>query len=49
MMTYIVWPCPLPVDAYVAPSGRVEFPRPDGPSCGGRQVIWSTGGASKTG
>ena len=28
----IVWPCPLPVDVYVAAGGRVEFPRPDCPS-----------------
>src|SRR3974390_527165 len=37
----IVWPCPLPVDAYVAAGSQVEFPRPDCPSCAGRLVFWS--------
>ena len=37
----IVWPCPLPVDAYVAAGGRLEFPRPDCPSCAGPVVFWS--------
>ena len=37
----MVWPCPLPVDAYVAAGRRVEFPRPGCPSCAGRLVFWS--------
>ena len=37
----IVWPCPLPVDAYVAAGRRVEFPRPGCPSCAGPLVFWS--------
>jgi hypothetical protein len=37
----IVWPCPLPVDAYVAAGGQVEFPRPDCSSCAGPLVFWS--------
>jgi transposase-like protein len=37
----IVWPCPLPVDAYIAAGRRVEFPRPDCPSCAGPLVLWS--------
>jgi Domain of unknown function (DUF6431) len=37
----IVWPCPLPVDAYVAAGRGVEFPRPACPSCGGLLVFWS--------
>jgi uncharacterized protein (TIGR00106 family) len=37
----IVWPCPLPVDAYVAAGRQVEFPRPDCPSCAGPLVFWS--------
>ena len=37
----MVWPCPLPVDAYVAAGRGVEFPRPGCPSCGGRLVLWS--------
>jgi hypothetical protein len=37
----IVWPCPLPVDAYV-PAGRdVGFPRPDCPSCRRPMIFWS--------
>jgi hypothetical protein len=37
----IVWPCPLPVDVYVAAGRRVEFPRPECPSCAGPLVFWS--------
>ena len=37
----IVWPCPLSVDAYAAAGRRVEFPRPECPSCGGPMVFWS--------
>jgi hypothetical protein len=37
----IVWPCPLPVDAYIAAGRRVEFPRPGCPSCAGPLVFWS--------
>jgi transposase-like protein len=37
----MVWPCPLPVDAYVAAGRRVEFPRPGCPSCAGPLVFWS--------
>jgi len=37
----IVWPCPLPVDAYVAAGREVEFPRPVCPSCAGPLVSWS--------
>jgi Domain of unknown function (DUF6431) len=37
----IVWPCPLPVDAYVAAGREVEFPRPACPSCAGPLVFWS--------
>ncbi len=37
----IVWPCPLPVDVYVAAGRRVEFPRPECPSCRGPMVFWS--------
>jgi transposase-like protein len=37
----IVWPCPLPVDAYVAAGREAEFPRPDCPSCAGPLVFWS--------
>jgi len=37
----IVWPCPLPVDAYVAAGRQMEFPRPDCPSCAGPVVFWS--------
>jgi hypothetical protein len=37
----IVWPCPLPVDAYAVAAGQVEFPRPGCPSCAGRLVFWS--------
>jgi hypothetical protein len=37
----IVWPCPLPVDAYVAAGRQVEVPRPVCPSCAGPLVFWS--------
>ena len=37
----IVWPCPVPVDAYVAAGRRVEVPRPVCPSCAGPLVFWS--------
>jgi transposase-like protein len=37
----IVWPCPLPVDAYIAAGRRVEFPRPVCPACAGPLVFWS--------
>jgi Domain of unknown function (DUF6431) len=37
----MVWPCPLPVDAYVAAGRGVEFPRPECPSCAGPLVLWS--------
>jgi hypothetical protein len=37
----IVWPCPLPVDVYVAAGRGVEFPRPECPSCAGPLVLWS--------
>jgi hypothetical protein len=37
----VVWPCPLPVDAYVAAGREVEFPRPVCPSCAGPLVFWS--------
>ena len=37
----IVWPCPLPVDAYVAAGREVEVPRPACPSCAGPLVFWS--------
>jgi transposase-like protein len=37
----IVWPCPLPVDAYVAAGREVEVPRPVCPSCAGPLVFWS--------
>jgi uncharacterized protein DUF6431 len=37
----IVWPCPLPVDAYMAAGRRVEFPRPACPACAGPLVFWS--------
>jgi hypothetical protein len=37
----IVWPCPLPVDAYAAAGRRVEFPRPGCPLCAGPLVFWS--------
>jgi Domain of unknown function (DUF6431) len=37
----IVWPCPLPVDAYVAAGRDVEVPRPVCPSCAGPLVFWS--------
>jgi len=37
----IVWPCPLPVDAYVAAGRKVQVPRPACPSCAGSLVFWS--------
>jgi Domain of unknown function (DUF6431) len=37
----MVWPCPLPVDAYVAAGREVKFPRPACPSCAGPLVLWS--------
>ena len=37
----IVWPCLLPVDAYVAAGRKVEVPRPVCPSCAGPLVFWS--------
>ena len=37
----MVWPCPLPVDAYVAAGREVEFPRPACPACAGGLVFWS--------
>jgi transposase-like protein len=37
----IVWPCPLPVDAYVEAGRDIEFPRPHCPSCAGPLVFWS--------
>ena len=36
----IVWPCPLPVDAYVGAGRDVEVPRPVCPSCAGPLVFW---------
>jgi hypothetical protein len=37
----MVWPCPLPVDAYAEAGREVGFPRPDCPSCAGPLVFWS--------
>jgi hypothetical protein len=37
----IVWPCPLPVDAYAAAGRDVEFPRPDCPACARPMTFWS--------
>jgi transposase-like protein len=37
----MVWPCPLPVDAYIAAGRRIEFPRPDCPLCAGPMTLWS--------
>jgi Domain of unknown function (DUF6431) len=37
----MVWPCPLPVDAYAEAGRQVAFPRPACPSCGGPLVFWS--------
>jgi hypothetical protein len=37
----IVWPCPLPVDAYVMAGSDVEVPCPVGPLCAGPLVFWS--------
>jgi ribosomal protein S27AE len=37
----IVWPCPLPVDAYAAAGREVEFPRPGCPSCRAPMTFWA--------
>ena len=37
----MVWPCDLPVDAYVAAGREVGFPRLDCPSCRGPMMFWS--------
>ncbi len=37
----MVWPCPLPVDAYVAAGRQVEFARPACPACRAPMVLWS--------
>jgi hypothetical protein len=37
----MVWPCPLPVDAYVAAGREVEFPRPACPACRAPMVLWA--------
>src|SRR6266568_3674886 len=37
----MVWPCPLPVDAYIAAGRRVEVPRPGCPLCAGPLVLWA--------
>jgi hypothetical protein len=37
----IVWPCPLPVDAYATAGRDVVFPRPGCPSCAGPMTFWS--------
>jgi hypothetical protein len=37
----IVWPCPLPAEAFAAAGREVEFPRPDCPSCAVPMVFWS--------
>jgi hypothetical protein len=37
----MVWPCPLPVDAYVAAGRGVEFPRPACPSCRAPMMFWA--------
>jgi hypothetical protein len=37
----MVWPCPLPVDAYAAAGRGVGFPRPDCPECAGPMIFWS--------
>jgi hypothetical protein len=37
----MVWPCPLPVDAYAAMGRAVRVPRPDCPGCGVPMVFWS--------
>jgi transposase-like protein len=37
----IVWPCPLPVDAYAAAGREVEFPRPGCPSCQAPMMFWA--------
>jgi len=37
----IVWPCPLPVDAYALMGRAVRVPRPECPSCRVPVVFWS--------
>ena len=37
----MVWPCTLPVDAYVAAGREAGFPRPPCPACAGPLVFWS--------
>ena len=37
----MVWPCPLPVDAYAEAGREAGFPRPSCPSCAGPLVFWS--------
>ncbi len=37
----MVWPCPLPVDAYAEAGRQAGFPRPACPSCAGPLVFWS--------
>jgi hypothetical protein len=37
----MVWPCPLPVDAYAAAGREAGFPRLPCPSCAGPMVFWS--------
>ena len=37
----MVWPCPLPVDAYAEAGRDAGFPRPVCPSCAGPLVFWS--------
>jgi hypothetical protein len=37
----IVWPCPLPVDAYAAAGRELEFPRQECPSCRAPMTFWS--------
>ena len=37
----MVWPCPLPVDAYAEAGRRVGFPRLDCPSCRVPMTFWS--------
>src|SRR5258705_1456806 len=37
----MVWPCPLPVDAYAEAGRLAGFPRPACPSCAGPLAFWS--------
>jgi hypothetical protein len=37
----MVWPCPLPVDAYAEAGREAGFPRPSCPSCAGPLLFWS--------